>query len=88
MGRDARIKRERRRAPKAQPPPPVDPIPQTDLEILTVPFAGREDDVADDGYFDDCAICRALRDGDVELALQHMRASEGYVDLREVDEVD
>lgn len=89
MGRDARIKRERRSAAKALPPPPVVPIPETNLEILTTaPFAGHEDDVSDDGYFDDCAICQALRAGDIELALQHMRESDGYVDLREVDAID
>lgn len=88
MGRDARIKRERRRAAQALPPPPVVAIPETNLEILTTaPFVGHEDAVSDDGYFDDCAICRALRAGNIELALQHMRDSDGYVDLREVDEI-
>lgn len=88
MGRDARIKRERRRAAKTPPPPPVDTIPETGVSIMTSPpFPGCEDDAADDGYFDDCPICQALRAGDPELALQRMRESDGYVDLREVDEI-
>ncbi|HWB81956.1 MAG TPA: hypothetical protein VG755_43635 [Nannocystaceae bacterium] len=87
MGRDARIKRARRRAAQAQPSPPVDPIPETGLAIMTgPPFPGCEDEVADDGYFDDCPICQALRAGDPELALQRMREQPTYMDLRDMDE--
>ena len=58
MGRDARIKRERRRAAKA-PPPPVVPIPETNLEIVTSPpLPGCEDNVADDGYLRESIVNR------------------------------
>ena len=43
--------------------------------MLTIPRPGSEHEAGEDGYFDDCEVCRALRAGDEagarELARQH-----------------
>ena len=84
MGKDARIKRERR---DRVPEPPIDTVPRTGQVILTgPPLPGCEDAVADDGYFDDCPVCQALRAGGPELALTRMREHPDFIDLRDPED--
>lgn len=61
MGRRARIKRERRRVREDQLKIVTDGAP---LSHFTAPLPGAEHLVAEDGLFDDCEICQALRAGD------------------------
>jgi hypothetical protein len=93
MGKDARKKRERRGKLSSRPSgpewpePPIDTVPTTGQIIVTgPPLPGFEHAVADDGYFDDCPVCQALRAGDPELALQRMRESPTFMDLRDPDD--
>jgi len=85
MGRQARIKRERRNArhDTATPTPP-----QGRTVMLTMPLPGAEHEADDDGHFDDCEICRALRDGNDDAALELMRQHPGRVDVSDLRNLD
>jgi hypothetical protein len=67
MGRQAKAKRERARIR-------MDELRQGSdkgkLIHLTGPLPGAEHLVGDDGLFDDCEICRALRAGDEAEAIR------------------
>jgi len=56
--------------------------------MLTVPLPGAEHEASPDGHFDDCEICRALRAGDEEAAMEIMRTHPGREDVRKLLDLD
>ncbi len=70
MGRQARIKRERQQVRADQLRVVTDGKP---LLHLTAPNPGAEHLAAEDGLFDDCPICQALRAGDHEAVVRLTR---------------
>ena len=85
MGRQARIKRERRNG-RHEPAAEQSTKPRT--VVMTVPLPGREHEAAADGHFDDCEVCRALRDGDQAAAHALIQQHPGRVDVRSLADLD
>ena len=93
MGRQARIKRERWHARAYAPAPAAettdDPRTQPSrTHVLTVPLPGFEGQGGEDGHFDDCPICQALRAGDEAKANELIRTHPNRIDGRLVHELD
>lgn len=85
MGRQARIKRERREG-RHEPAAEQPAKPRT--VVLTVPLPGREDEAGPDGHFDDCEVCRALRAGDEAAAHAIIQQHPGRVDISNLADLD
>jgi hypothetical protein len=85
MGRQARIKRERRHA---RSEPSVGTSTGARTVMLTVPMPGAQSDADENGHFDDCEICRALRAGDEAGAAKLARQHAGRVDISQLHDLD
>lgn len=94
MGRQARIKRERRRTRAEAPaetdaPDPADESPARPAPmVLTIPLPGFEHAADENGHFDDCPICQALREGDEARANRLVRKSGKRIDISKLNELD
>ena len=101
MGRQARIKRERKRTraeapavgrsneaePDSTPAEPRRAEPAR-VHVLTVPLPGFEGEADEHGHFDDCPACQALRDGDEARALQLLETQGTRIDVSKLHELD
>jgi hypothetical protein len=85
MGRQARIKRERRHA-RGESPASTPPMSRT--MMVTMPLPGAEHEAGADGHFDDCEVCRALRAGDQAGANELIRKHGKRIDISDLRNLD
>jgi hypothetical protein len=56
--------------------------------VLTMPRPGFEHEAGEDGHFDDCEVCRALRAGDQARANELIRKHGKRVDVSDLRDLD
>ena len=85
MGRQAKIKRARR---ETRTGAGAGAPGQGRTMVLTLPLPGAAHLAGDDGHFDDCEICRAMRAGDEAAAAELVRNHPNRVDGSTLQDLD